>query len=175
MYWQPVSAMLCVSIMLHHHMSVNKGSTEHQQSINTASTECQQSVDDFEYSIMYTPRALSRHIPKSKVLAAVMNKSDRNMVTAPVRKWESTERQQFCVLHLVYSKDCCKTCINNWSIDSLYRQYCVCRYCYSSKWAWTEHQQSVNRASTQCQQSVNRVLTLLGVVSCIIQGLCYGI
>jgi len=41
--------------------------------------------------------------------------------------------------------------------------------------ASTEHQQSVNRASTQCQQSVNRVSTLLGVASCIIQGLCYGI
>jgi len=38
-----------------------------------------------------------------------------------------------------------------------------------------EHQQSVNRASTQCQPSVNRVSTLLGVASCIIQGLCYGI
>jgi len=41
--------------------------------------------------------------------------------------------------------------------------------------ASTEHQQSVNRASTQCEQSVNRVSTLLGVASCIIQGLCYGI
>jgi hypothetical protein len=39
----------------------------------------------------------------------------------------------------------------------------------------TEHQQSVNRASTQCQQSVNTVSTLVGVASCIIQGLCYGI
>jgi len=39
----------------------------------------------------------------------------------------------------------------------------------------TEHQQSVNTASTKCQQSVNRVSTLLGVASCIIQGLCYGI
>jgi hypothetical protein len=38
-----------------------------------------------------------------------------------------------------------------------------------------EHQQSINRASTQCQPSVNRVSTLLGVASCIIQGLCYGI
>jgi len=41
--------------------------------------------------------------------------------------------------------------------------------------ASTEHQQSVNGASTQCQQSVNRVSTLLGVASCIIQGLWYGI
>jgi len=38
-----------------------------------------------------------------------------------------------------------------------------------------ECQQSVNRASTQRQQSVNRVSTILGVASCVIQGLCYGI
>ena len=41
--------------------------------------------------------------------------------------------------------------------------------------ASTEHQQSINRAATQCQPSVNRVSTLLGVASCIIQGLCYSI
>jgi hypothetical protein len=39
----------------------------------------------------------------------------------------------------------------------------------------TQHPQSVYRASTQCQPSVNRVSTLLGVGSCIFQGLCYGI
>jgi len=36
-------------------------------------------------------------------------------------------------------------------------------------------QQSVNRASTERQQSINRVSTILGVVSFIIQRLCYGI
>jgi len=39
----------------------------------------------------------------------------------------------------------------------------------------TQHQQSVIRASTQCQLSVNRVSMLLGVASCIFQGLCYRI
>jgi hypothetical protein len=34
---------------------------------------------------------------------------------------------------------------------------------------------SVNRASTQRQQRVNRVSMILGVASCIIQVLCYGI
>jgi hypothetical protein len=39
----------------------------------------------------------------------------------------------------------------------------------------THCQQSINRASRECQQSVNRVSTILGVASCVIQGLCYGI
>ena len=61
------------------------------------------------------------------------------------------------------------------SIGSLYRQYHVRRYCYTSEWASTDRQQSVNRASTPRQQSVNRVSMILGVASCIIQGLCYRI
>jgi hypothetical protein len=34
-----------------------------------------------------------------------------------------------------------------------------------------EHQQSINRASTEHQQSINRASTILGIASCIIQGL----
>jgi hypothetical protein len=41
--------------------------------------------------------------------------------------------------------------------------------------ASTQRQQSINRASTQCQQSANRASMILGVASCIIQGLRYGI
>jgi len=63
--------------------SVNRASTEGQQSINTASTECQQSVNDFGYGILYNPRALLWQISIIIVLAAVLSKSDRNMVTAP--------------------------------------------------------------------------------------------
>jgi len=81
------------------------------------------------------------------------------MVTAPVWKWASTERQRFCGLHLVYSKGCATAFIYNRSIGSLYRQYCVCWYCYTTKWASTERQQSVNRASTERQQSVNTAST----------------
>jgi len=84
-----------------HQQSINRASTEHQQSINTASTECQQSVNDFGCCILYNPRALLRHIPIIKVLAAVMSNRDRDMVPAPVWKWASTERQRFGVLHLV--------------------------------------------------------------------------
>jgi len=81
--------------------SVNTASTERQQSMNTESTECQQSVNAFGCCIMYIPRALLRHMSIINVLAAVLCKCNRDIVTAPVWKWASTERQRFCVLHLV--------------------------------------------------------------------------
>jgi hypothetical protein len=64
--------------------SVNRASTERQQSINTASTECQQSVNDFGYCILYNPRVLLWQISIIIVLAAVLSKSDHDMVTAPL-------------------------------------------------------------------------------------------
>ena len=157
---------------------VNRASTEHQQSINTASMECQQSVNDFGCCIVYNPRPLLRHIPGINGLAAIMSKWDRNMVTAPVWKWASTERQQFSVLHLVWSKGRATTFTHNLSIGSLYRHYRVSilqLLKMSVNRASTGHQQSVNRASTQRQQCINRVSTILGVASCIFQGLCYSI
>jgi RecA/RadA recombinase len=65
-------------------LSVNTASTERQQSMNTESTECQQSVNAFGYCIMYIPRALQRHMSIINVVAAVLCKCDRDMVTAPV-------------------------------------------------------------------------------------------
>jgi len=64
--------------------SINTASTERQQSINTVSTECQQSVNAFGCSIMSIPGALLRHMSIINVLAAVLCKCDRDMVTAPV-------------------------------------------------------------------------------------------
>jgi len=64
--------------------SVNTASTEGQQSMNTMSTECQQSVNASGSCIMYIPRALLRHMSIINVLAAVLCKCDRDMVTAPV-------------------------------------------------------------------------------------------
>jgi len=64
--------------------SVNTASRERQQSINTVSTECQQSVNAFGCCIMYIPRALLRHMSIINVLAAILCKCDRDMVTAPV-------------------------------------------------------------------------------------------
>jgi gas vesicle protein len=81
--------------------SVNRASIEYQKSINTASTECQQSVNDFGCCILYNPQAVLWQLPIMNVLAAVMRKRDGDMVTAPVWKWASTERQWFWVLHLV--------------------------------------------------------------------------
>jgi len=84
-----------------HHQSVNRASIERQQSINTASTECQQRVSDFWCCILYTTRAVLRQLSIINILAAVMRKRDRDMVTAPVWEWMSTECQWFSVLHLV--------------------------------------------------------------------------
>jgi len=64
--------------------SINRASTERQHSIITASTECQQSVNNVGHCILNNPSTLLRHIPRINVLAAIMSKRDRNMVTAPV-------------------------------------------------------------------------------------------
>jgi len=108
---------------------------------------------------MYNPRALLQHRPIINLLATILPKWDRDMVTTPVWKWASTVRQRFCVMHLVWSKGCATAFIENRSIGILYRQYHVCRYCYTSQSAWTERQHSINRASTEHQRSVNRVST----------------
>ena len=123
------------------------------------STECQQSVNKFGSCILYNPRALLRYIPIINVLAAVMCKRDPNMVSAPVWKWASTEHQRFCVLHLVWSKGCATAVTHNRCNGSIYRQYRVCRYCYTRKSASTDRRKSVNRASTERQQRVNRAST----------------
>ena len=64
--------------------SVNTASTERHQSINPVSTECQQSVNAFGCCIMNIPRALLQNMSIINLLAAVLCKCDRDMVTAPV-------------------------------------------------------------------------------------------
>jgi hypothetical protein len=64
--------------------SVNTASTERQQTINTVSTVCQQSVNACGCCIMYIPRALLQHMSILNVLAAILCKCDRDLVTAPV-------------------------------------------------------------------------------------------
>jgi hypothetical protein len=98
-----IGNIVCIDTATPHNecqYSINRAWTEHQQSINTASIECQQSGHDFVCCIMYNPRAVLWHIPRINVLAAVMSKRYRDMVTAPVRKWASTERQRLSLLHL---------------------------------------------------------------------------
>jgi len=157
------------------HQSVNRPSTERQLSINRASTERQQSINNLGCCILYVSRAVLRHLPIINVLAAFVRKRERDMVTAPIWKWESTERQRFCVLHHVSSTGCATAFIHNRSIGRLYRQNLQCRRHFTWQWASTERQQTINKASTEHQQSVNKASTLLGVASYMIQGLCYGI
>jgi hypothetical protein len=59
-------------------------STERHQSVNTASSQLQKSVNDFGCCSLNNPSTMQRRIPRHKILAAVMSKRDRNMVTAPV-------------------------------------------------------------------------------------------
>jgi hypothetical protein len=73
------------SVNKHQH-SANRASTEHRHRINRLSTEGQQSVNDFGHCILNNPRALQWQISIIIVLAAVLSKSDRDMVTAPHRK-----------------------------------------------------------------------------------------
>jgi hypothetical protein len=79
--------MVCVDSAIpdnERQQSINRASTGRQQRIYTASTECQQSVSDFGCCILYNPRAVLWYIPIINILAAVMSKRDRDMVTAPV-------------------------------------------------------------------------------------------
>jgi len=130
-----------------------------KMSVNWASTECQQSVIDLGCYILYNPRAVLWHLSIFNVMAAVMSKRDRDMVTSPVWNWASTDRQRFWVLHLVQSKSYATEFTHNRRIGSLYSQYRLCQYCYTSKWVSTERSQSINRASTEHQHNVNRVST----------------
>jgi hypothetical protein len=81
--------------------SVNTAATERHLSIDTVSTDYQQDVNAFGCCIMYIPRALLQHMSILNILAAVLCKCHCDMVTAPVWKWASTERQRFRVLQLV--------------------------------------------------------------------------
>ena len=139
--------------------SVNRESTERQQSVNRASTERQQSVNHLGCCIVYDSRAVPWHLPIINVLAAFVGKREGNMVTAPVWKWASTERQRFCVLHLVLSKGCAMVFIHNRKIGHYYRynRQSQCRFTWQS--ASTECQQSVNSMSRERQQSINLAST----------------
>jgi len=64
--------------------SVKRASTEHHHRVNRVSTQCQQGVNDFGHCILYNPRALLCQMSIIIVLAAVLSKSDRDMVTAPL-------------------------------------------------------------------------------------------
>jgi len=151
--------------------SINRALTERQQTVNRASTERQQSINYLSYCILYNPRAKLWHLPIINILAAFVGKREGDMVTAPVWKWASTERQRFCVLHLVSYKGCATAFIHNRSIGHLLGKIVNVNVTSPDN----ERQQSVNRASTEHQQSINRASTILGVASCMIQRLCYSI
>jgi hypothetical protein len=155
MDWQPLQAISCVLILLHHPMSVNTASTERQQSINTTSTDCQQSVNDIGYYILCNPRTMLWQITIIIILAAVLSKSDRNMVTT-----HSENEHQQSVNNFV--------CCTLYNPKPVLRHLCIIEVlpglidnivCVDTVAPENERQQSVNGTSTEHQHSVNRVST----------------
>jgi hypothetical protein len=101
---------------------VHRVSIERQQSVNRASIERQWSVNNLGCCILYGSRAVLRNLPRINVMAAFVGKRQIDIVTAPIWKWVSTERQRFCVFHHVSSWGCAMACIHNQSIGHLYKQ-----------------------------------------------------
>jgi len=147
--------------------------------------EHQWSVNCFGCCIMYNPRAILRLLPIIEVLADFIgNMVDVVCATTKMSiNRASTERQQSVNRASTERQQS----VNRASTErqqsvnraSTERQQSVNRVSterqQSVNAASTERQQSVNRASTEHQQSIDWASTILGVKSCIIQGLCYGI
>jgi len=132
--------------------SVNRASTERQQSVNSASTERQQSVNRASTERQQSVNRVSTERQQSINTASTQRPHSINRV--------STECQRFWVLHLVQSKGCAMEFTHNRSIGHLYGNIV---------------QVDIAIPKNHCQQSLNRASTILGIASCIIQGLSYGI
>jgi hypothetical protein len=147
-----------------HQQSVNRASTERQQSVNRVSTEHHQSTNKFGCCNLYNPRAVLFYLPIIKVLATFRGNMVRVNVTTPENERQqsinrvSSEHQQSWVWHLVYSKGCATACTQNQHNGSRY-----------------EEKRLSHGHIPSLKISVNRVSTILGVASCMIHGLCYGI
>jgi hypothetical protein len=97
--------------------------TQRQQLVNWRSTEGQQSINFVGCCISYDWRAVLWHLPIINVLASFVGEREADIVTAPIWKWASTDRQRDCVLHLVSSKGCATAVIHNRRTGRLDRQY----------------------------------------------------
>jgi len=84
--------------------------------------ECQWSVNDFLSCTSRNENVIWSLLYIIKVLAACIGKRDSDTLTAKYWGWAPTERQQFLVLHLGYSKWCLIADINKQEVGSLYRQ-----------------------------------------------------
>ena len=130
---------------LHLKMSINRVSTEHQQSVNGLSTERQQSVN----------RASTER--------------QQSVNTA------STEHQQS--INTVSIE--CQQTVNHFGCCILWNPSAVLWHLsmieVSATLLGNIFRVNIATRNNEHQQSHSRALTILGIASCIIQGLCYGI
>jgi len=140
-----------------------------------------QSVNKFGCCILYNPRAVSWHLPIIEVLAAFIGNIVNVDVAAPEYEGQqsvnraSTERQQSVN---TASTECQQT-VNDFG---------CCISCNPRAVLWHLSMMEVLATvlgnmvrvdiatpNDERQQSHSRALTILGIASCIIRGLCYGI
>jgi hypothetical protein len=167
-------------------MSVNRASTHHQQSINRAWTQCQLSVNRVSTLLGVASCIFNGLCNSISPWWTYWQPFCTNAIVTWSQHLSANERQQsvndwVCrisynpsdVLWHLSTIEVLAACIGTIVfVDTVTSQT---ERQQSVNTASTERHQSINPVSTECQQSVNRVSTLLGVASCIFQGLRYGI
>jgi hypothetical protein len=152
-----------------------------KMSVNRASTEHKQCVTNFGCCIWHNPRAKLRCISIIEAIATCIG----NVVNVDVNtqhhwhqhsvKAASTECQQS--INRASTEH--QQSINDFGCCILYNPWAVllCLPIIKVLAAFRGIMVSVNVTTPEDkrQQSINRARTILGVASCIIQGLCYGI
>jgi len=149
---------------------VTSPENERQQSFNRASTERQ--------------RIRLLHLAQSKGGAAALthNRSSghhyKQYLECRCRctwKWASPEHQQ----SIDTASTECQQSVNDSGCCILYNPKAVVRHLSMievlATWLWIMVRVDIATPNNKCHQSHNRELTILGIASCIIQGLCYGI
>jgi transcriptional regulator with PAS, ATPase and Fis domain len=190
-----IGNMVCVDVATPQNKSqqtVNRASTEHQQSLNRASTQCQQSVNRVSTErqqsanycgcwILYNPRAVQWLLSIIEELAACIGNLVNIDVATPENELQqsvnrsSTERQQ-CIntastkcQHSVNDFGCCILCNPRavmWHLDIV-----QVLATFMGNMVWVD----IATPENELPQSINRATMILGIVSCTIQGLYYGI
>ena len=156
-------------------LSVNTASTEHQQSVNRASTQCEQSVNRVSTLLGVASCIIQGLWYGIDPYSTYWQPFCANEIVTTLQQLSGNERQQsvndfvFCILYNP------RAVLQHLFIIELLAVCIGTIVCVNTATPQNERQKSINRASTPRQQSVNRVSMIVGVASCIIQGLCYGI
>jgi len=92
--------------------------------------ERQQSVNECCCCILDNRWVVQRHLASVIILVACMGKNCGDYIVTTSKKWASTERQQFLVLHLGKSRGFGMACSHTHSLSHLGEQKCYERYRY---------------------------------------------